>query len=134
MGTRSLTYVYDFDRAKGQNPFLCVYRQMDGYILGGHGEELSDFLVGIKLVNGISGGQSAGAFANGMGCLAAQMVANFKKGIGGIYLMSPETVDAGQEYEYHLYSDGIVVFEYETEIFNGSWEEFSAYVGGLKDE
>lgn len=82
-----------------------MYRQYDGY-LEGHGKELADFLNGIEMINGITVGarQNYGTHANGVGCLAAQMVSHFKNGeIGGIYL---ESVDSGlEDYNYVLHFD-----------------------------
>lgn len=133
MGTRSLTFVY---KAKNEKPFLCMYRQFDGY-KEGHGQELAMFLVPITVINGI-GGEKAGAYANGMGCLAAQMVAHFKgpHGIGGFYLHSPETKDAGQEYEYHVFPNEVKVFENvwngpDKMIFSGTWKAFADWTGAV---
>lgn len=105
MGTRSLTFVHDGDNAK---PFVCMYRHFDGYP-SGHGAELQQFLKPIRVVNGI--GLTDEKIANGPGCLAAQMVAHFKDGPGGIYLNAPTSKDCGQEYEYHVHvsTDGIKV-------------------------
>lgn len=84
MGTRSLTYVVD-DK---NDAILCMYRQFDGYP-SGHGMELSKFLEGITLIKGIGAGQDEmGKFANGAGCLAAQIVAHFKEEVGQFYLRS----------------------------------------------
>lgn len=131
MGTRSLTFLYD---AKNEKPFLCMYRQFDGY-KEGHGQELATFLAPITLLNGY-GDQKAGTHANGMGCLAAQMVTYFKgpHGIGGFYLHSPDTTDAGQEYEYHVFPDEVRVIENhwqkpDSTIFSGSWKEFAVWTG-----
>ena len=98
MGTRSLTFIHDGDNAK---PFVCMYRQYDGYP-SGHGLELQQFLKPIKMVNGL--GSSDDKVANGAGCLAAQMVAHFKDGPGGIYLYAPTSKDCWQDYEYHVYA------------------------------
>lgn len=124
MGTRSLTYVYnDNDSIK---PIVCMYRQFDGYPTG-HGSELADFLYDGKLVNGIPFG-SKGKLFNGMDCLAAQMVAHFKKEPGNFYLYVPElNNDCGQEYEYHLYPDSVAIIGYGDVIFKGTWEEFAEY-------
>lgn len=126
MGTRSLTYVYD-----GGKPVVCMYRQFDGYP-SGHGKELAEFLLSGKMVNGL-GPEDEKVF-NGVECLAAQMVAHFKKGPGGIYLVVPELdADHGQEYEYHIsHVDGrglvIRVIEFPDEtLFTGSPEEFSEW-------
>jgi hypothetical protein len=118
MGTRSLTYVYG-----NKTPVVCMYRQFDGYP-SGHGAELADFLYGFEIVNGY--GIVKPKLANGMGCLAAQMIAHFKDGVGGFYLEPVEPgQDCGQDYEYHVYRDAIKVLGYEQkEIFSGSWEEF----------
>ena len=125
MGTRSLTYVYEDDN----EPILCMYRQFDGYPTG-HGSELAHFLLPFKIVNGISGDAKLGKVANGMGCLAAQMVVNFKDAVGNIYLHAPILGrDDGQEYEYHITDSSVTVVlngyeEPDEVIFEGSYEEF----------
>jgi hypothetical protein len=95
MGTRALTFVYD-----GDKPIVNLYRQYDGYPTG-HGAELAQFLDGFKIVNGI--GAEKTRIANGMGCLAAQMVAHFKDSVGGFYIHSVDATECGQDYEYHVY-------------------------------
>ena len=105
MGTRSLTYVYDEDH----NKLCCMYRQYDGYP-SGHGNKLAEFLAPITLVNGINN-QTPKKSANGMGCLAAQLVAHFKQEIGGIYLEPLiRGLDRDQEYEYHIFENTIQVY------------------------
>lgn len=80
MGTRSTTIIID-----GNQELCRIYRQMDGYPEG-HGVDLAR-LCNVKLINGIGQGNAAGTHANGMGCLAAQVVAGLKGGsIGNIYL------------------------------------------------
>ncbi len=126
MGTRSLTYVYD-----GETPIMCMYRQYDGY-LSGHGQELANFLNELTVGNGISGKPELFNFANGMGCLAAQMIVWFKKTPGGFYIHPVDlNQDCWQDYEYHVYENKVVVvshfFDDENpteQIFNGSWNEF----------
>jgi hypothetical protein len=95
MGTRALTFVYD-----GDKPIVNLYRQYDGYPTG-HGAELAQFLDGFKIVNGI--GAEKTRIANGMGCLAAQVVAHFKDSVGGFYIHSVDATECGQDYEYHVY-------------------------------
>lgn len=99
MGTRSLTYFFDHDAPN--HPVACMYRQMDGYP-SGHGQELAEFLDGMTIVNGYGTGDAAGTHANGIGCLAAQVIAHFKndQGIGGIYL---EPSDREQDLEDYVY-------------------------------
>jgi len=137
MGTRCLTFVYEENDMK---PFVCLYRQHDGY-RDGHGKELGEFLAPIEVCNGYSN-EKAGTAANGMGCLAAQLVAHFKgpHGIGGFYLQTPDLgQDAGQEYEYHVYENRVMVIKngYSTVsdkiIFEGSWKEFHVWADAPED-
>lgn len=87
MGTRSLTFVYDTDAI-----LMNMYRQFDGYP-SGHGLELAEFLNSFEaIVNGIPVGDKR-KMANGMGCLTAQLVANFKDGAGGFYLYPADATD-----------------------------------------
>ena len=49
MGTRSLTKIYNEEN----KILITMYRQMDGYP-SGHGVELTDFLDGFQVVNGLN--------------------------------------------------------------------------------
>jgi hypothetical protein len=137
MGTRSLTFVYD-----GEEAIINMYRQYDGYP-SGHGAELAEFLGSFEAItNGIRVGDER-KIANGMGCLAAQLVANFKVGAGQFYLYPTTAVDCGQDYEYHIYSDqrgvcvritdrgcnmfGLTMSDKNDAIFDGTVEEFTAF-------
>jgi hypothetical protein len=117
-----------------------MYRQYDGYPTG-HGKELADFLAGGKLVNGLTS-RTEPVF-NGMGCLAAQMVAHFKETPGGFYIHSVTETECGQDYEYHVYQDteglrvritdrgfnmfGLTMSETNEAIFDGTVEEFAEF-------
>jgi hypothetical protein len=97
MGTRSLTVINDNEGVE-----ICVlYRQLDGY-LKGHGEELKSFLQEFVIESGL-GLKKAKRTANGMDCLAAQIVAHFKKEAGGFYLFPAGARDCGEEYIYTVY-------------------------------
>lgn len=100
MGTRSLTVVVDNTWPGDKEPreIMVMYRQFDGYP-SGHGKELKDFLSGIRVVNGIPVGDGR-RMANGGGCLAAQIVAHFKTGCGGIYIYPAGHRDCGEDYTY----------------------------------
>lgn len=110
MGTRSLTYVYDGRDTKNTQALMCAYQQFDGYP-SGVGQRLADFAKSFTIVNGIGGDAEIGKTANGAGCFAAQLVARFKKHVGGFYLCTTEQdPDYGQEYEYHLFvQEGVPV-------------------------
>lgn len=121
MGTRSLTFVYD-----GEKPIVNMYRQFDGYP-SGHGAELAEFLNSFdEVVNGLPVGDNR-KLANGMGCLAAQMIANFKDSTGGFYIHAVTDTDCGQDYEYHLYENKLVVKDPCEVIFEGDWTKFQKF-------
>ena len=119
MGTRSLTYVYSED-----TPLINMYRQYDGYP-SGHGAELAEFLSGFEIVNGY--GEVKPKLANGMGCLAAQLIANFKQTVGGFYIYAVTDTDCGQEYEYHVYENRVVVKNPTEVIFEGDYQSFAEF-------
>ena len=128
MGTRSNTVVLDGNEVK----LINLYRQFDGYPQG-HGKELAAFLTDLTLVNGLGSGDKRRT-ANGMGCLAAQLVANFKTESGGFYLHNPNE-DLDNDYTYLVYGDTyqpsaglrVVVMGYGTVKFNGSVPAFAAF-------
>jgi len=119
MGTRSLTFVYD-----GDKPIINMYRQYDGYPEG-HGRELAEFLMSGEMVNGFSD-DNAKQF-NGMGCLAAQMIAHFKKSVGGFYIHPVTDTECWQDYEYHVYENRVVIKNPNTVIFSDTYEQFSTF-------
>jgi len=133
MGTRSLTIVKEHNDNNSnvlKKKSICtMYRQMDGYPTG-HGLELAEFLKDMVVVNGISMAEKR-RIANGMECLAAQMVAFFKEGPGSIYLYSGY-YDCGQNYEYYVYLKDEVIKIMVREnygnncpvIFDGTPQEF----------
>lgn len=129
MGTRGLSYFYPSEKTDEQ-PILCVYRQYDSYPEG-HGIDLAEFLEPFTLVNGIPVGDTR-KLANGMGCLAAQFVAHFKKEAGGFYV-EPAILNqaCGQEYEYHVFADKVVVYANEypenNKLFEGTWAELKDF-------
>jgi hypothetical protein len=123
MGTRSNTVVIN-DGVK----ILNLYRQFDGYP-SGHGAELAAFLAPLALVNGYAPG--AQSQANGMGCLAAQLVANFKTGVGGFYIDNP-CGSCDHDYTYTIKGNtqtpeaGLVITEhgYGKKVFTGNLKAF----------
>lgn len=93
MGTRSLTVFKD-----GKSEIVVMYRQMDGYP-SEHGKDLANFFKNIHMVCGLVWGDER-KVANGIGCLAAQVVAHFKEGPGDFYLHKARTRNIGEEYIY----------------------------------
>lgn len=102
MGTRALTRIFD----ENGGFIMSLYRQFDGYP-SGHGDELAKFLSSLKITEGFRSADRSG-LANGMGCLAAQIVASFKVEAGGFYLVSSEhyhSTDYKADYCYDIYVD-----------------------------
>lgn len=143
MGTRAITNVVD---EKG-NVYVSLYRQYDGYPLGGHGEELAEWLEGAVIGNGIQGGERRPKFFNGIGDLACRMVAFFKgdySDYGGFYLLPHGDDGWGGDYVYTvqarnpIYSiaDGkepettvtVKVESWDTLLFEGSVEDFRVWI------
>ena len=122
MGTRSLTFVYD----DVDTPLVCLYRQFDGYP-SCHGVDLAMFLNGKTIVNGFNPKQNNENFANGMDCLAAQLIAKLKTGIGNIYIIPIDSKDVGEEYVYHIYNNRVIVEGFGKQIFRGSWKKFDEF-------
>ena len=145
MGTRSLTFVYDekYGRRKPK-AIINMYRQYDGYPTG-HGAELAEFLAPFEMVSGIpvTDDETPRKIANGMGCLAAQLVSNFKVEAGQFYLYPTSAVDCGQDYEYHIYNKdgalrvgitnrgcnffGLTTSDTNEKIFDGNLVEFTEF-------
>lgn len=101
MGTRALVNFVD----DGQT--ICtLYRQFDGHP-DGLGTELRTLCDGVTLRDGFSVGVDKWpTHANGIGCLAAQVVRNLKTRIGNVYLVAPDTHDVGEEYIYTVKAKG----------------------------
>ena len=134
MGTRSNTVIYDEYHGNGSAvEILNLYRQMDGYIEG-HGVDLLKFLEPITIVNGFTQGLTN--IANGSGCLAAQLVAHFKKRVGDFYIMAPLGEENENDYTYKIYVSGgpeyitMEVWEYDDLIFSGNVSEFKKFIEG----
>ena len=83
MGTRSLTFIKDRE-SKEQS--INIYKQYDGYPEG-WGVQLSQYLRDIKVVNGYGMDQEHNTkIVNGVGCLIAKFLTEFKTKTGGIYV------------------------------------------------
>lgn len=119
MTVSSLTLIYD----KNERAFVNMYRQFDGYPEV-HGRELAIFLNSFDaIVNGYRPGDLR-KIADGMECLAAQMISHLKKGVGGYYLRHPDDINCGQTYVYHIFKNRIEVFVNGENDFVGNVNEF----------
>ena len=99
MGTPHLTIFVD-----GGVQVCVLYGQFDGHFFS-HGQKLKEFLEPYYLVNGYGSEDAKNSAANGIGCLAAQAVAHFKRGIGNFLLQSPGA-ELNQEPYVYVVSTG----------------------------
>ena len=93
MGTRSLIVFLDFDEKK---EIAVLYGQWDGEPAL-HGAALAEFLRDIKPTQGLVLDRKT---ANGIHCLAAQVIAHFKTEPGNFYLYSGGARNMNEEFIY----------------------------------
>ena len=79
-----------------------IYHHWDGYPEG-LGVTLASYLEEKKVVNGLSRGNEDYVF-NGMGCLAASLVAELKDGPGDVYI-EPRESHGWIDYQYYIWGD-----------------------------
>lgn len=139
MGTRSTIAFIDNRTSGGKvisNELVRIYQQYDGYPKG-VGLELAHWLKDKKIVNGFGYGETAeNGYCNGVGCMSAQFIHDFKVGIGGLYITDH---DDCEEYDYkvivtndstitlEVYEDGVHIFqgsvvEFIDAVYNGDFE------------
>jgi len=117
MGTRSLTAF--IIKGREEIEFATMYRQFDGYPEG-HGVELAELIIGEEE-----------RLYNGIGCLAAQVIAYFKPIKSGVYLEPPGARGVGEMYLYKVYTNDkgkLMMLCYDVDkkktIFVGTPEKF----------
>lgn len=133
MGTRSNTVIYD----ENVNQIVNMYRQHDGYLTG-HGLELLKFLEPITYADMgfIYSDELYSCNKYGAGCLAAQMIAHFKTGVGDFYIM-PHVVNMDYDndftYTVTVRSDDsihVMVHEFGDHLFDGTVAEYKKFIEG----
>ncbi len=80
-----------------------IYHHWDGYPEG-LGVTLANYLDGKKVVNGISSKDDEDLVYNGMGCLAASLVAYLKDGPGNVYI-EPRESHGWIDYQYYIWGN-----------------------------
>ena len=80
-----------------------IYHHWDGYPEG-LGVTLANYLNDKKVVNGIGSKDNEDIVFNGMGCLAASLVAQLKDGPGNVYI-EPRESHAWIDYQYYIWGD-----------------------------
>lgn len=119
MGTHALVHLVENEKI-----LVSLYFHNAGYFEG-LGVTLATFVKGIKLVNGYNP-FSPTAQANGAGCLFAQIIAEFKVGVGGVYICSQDMDD--YEYKYIIKCDNknilFEAFEGDEKKYSGTCHDF----------
>ena len=77
-----------------------IYHHWDGYPEG-VGVTLASYLEDMKIVNGL--GRDNENVANGLGCLAAQLIAEIKDGPGNVSIIGSEESYSWIDYEYYIW-------------------------------
>ena len=109
-----------------ERTIVDIYHHWDGYPEG-LGVTLGWYLSGKKIVNGISSAMNEDLVHNGMGCLAAALVAHLKDGPGNVYI-EPRESHGWIDYYYYIWGDEgksiyISIFSNDKCIFVGEPED-----------
>ena len=109
-----------------EKTIVDIYHHWDGYPER-LGVTLASYLDGKRIVNGIGSKDNEDLIFNGMGCLAASLVAHLKDGPGNVYI-EPRESHGWIDYEYYIWGcEGktiyISIFSNDECIFVGEPED-----------
>lgn len=107
MGTRALLHILNEDK----KTLTTIYTHWDGQP-SGFGKRIKKILNDgdVEVVDGLQDHRIPQNF-NGMGCLAAYLVGQLKGcQIGSVYMLKPNTKEAGQDYVYKLWCENSKLF------------------------
>lgn len=132
MGTRSIIKFYGEYGTK-KSELVTIYQQWDGYIEG-VGFELAEWLMSKKICNGISDQTDKDGYCNGVDCLVAQFIRDFKKGIGNLYIVPSDCEK--QDFNYEVIIDGTRTGNVNdlTQITVTNWDETEPIFVGKPSE
>jgi len=100
MSTAATILFVTKDKDGNEHPWVKIYHHGDGYI-DGVGHMLAMWLKDRNLCNGISR-DCDDTYANGVGCLIAQFIRDFKHDIGGLYIEPIDCSDEWFDYNYKV--------------------------------
>lgn len=130
MGTRStIAFIERSTNREGkvfETELVRIYQQFDGYP-SGVGKELANWLNNKHIINGIPYGEDVSNCCNGIGCMTAQFIRDFKTDIGGLYIT---TNNDFEDYNYRVIeeNDMITLEAYHWDdakpFFRGTSKEF----------
>ena len=87
---------------KPEKVMVSIYNHYDGYPEG-LGVKLASYLDDYKIVNGL--GREGDTLFNGLGCMAASIIAELKDGPGNVYIEDPNKPHTWIDYEYYVWGD-----------------------------
>ena len=107
---------------KPSKTIVDIYHHYDGYPEG-LGVTLASYLDDKKITNGL-GSRDDYDYFNGLGCLAASLVAELKDGPGNVYIEDKDRPHGWLDYEYFVWGDDhkdiwISIFDGDECIFVG---------------
>ncbi len=87
-----------------ERTIVDIYNHWDSYPEG-LGVTLGWYLSGKKIVNGLGSKDNEDLVYNGVGCLAASLVAYLKDGPGNVYIEDSEQQHTWIDYHYYIWGD-----------------------------
>ena len=107
MATRSTIHIAKREEGvsfseKPNKTIVDIYHHYDGYPEG-LGVKLASYLDNFVITNGL--GRDNDYVFNGLGCLAASLVAELKDGPGNVYIEDPERPHGWLDYKYYVWGD-----------------------------
>jgi len=107
MGTRATIHIAKREEGVSfseipEKKLVSIYKQYDGYPEG-LGVTIASYIEGKRIVNGL--GKDRYIVFNGLGCLAASLIAELKEEAGEVYIDNPDCPHSGLDYEYVVWGD-----------------------------
>ena len=136
MGTRATIKIAKREEGvsfseKPEKFMVSIYHHFDGYpeYLG---VTLANYLEDKKIVNGL--GEDRDTVFNGLGCMAASIIAELKEEAGNVYIEDPERPSSWIDYEYYIWGDTgkdiwISIFDGDKCIFVGKPDKLQTKYG-----
>ena len=119
MGTRATIHIAKREEGVSfseipEKKLVSIYHHYDGYPEG-LGVTIASYLDNKTIVNGLGGDRDT--VFNGLGCLAASLIAELKEEAGNVYIDNPDFPHGWLDYEYVVWGNSgkgiwISIFDY----------------------
>ena len=108
MGTRATIHIAKREEGVSfseipEKVIVSIYNHWDGYPEG-LGVQLAEYFDDKIVTNGLGSRDDYDAF-NGMGCLAASLIAELKDCPGNVYIEDPERPHSWIDYDYYVWGE-----------------------------